>query len=95
MSPMKLALAGALITAAVTGGSQSCGIPQGSPTAPAPVSPTVPSNQFERDLLHELTRPLPYNGGDPNGPCGSWGAATKADADQMDTAWHHCMASHH
>jgi hypothetical protein len=66
---------------------------------PCPDGPHVPTVRQDNPGLYDqiqsaLNQPLPYSGGDPNGPCGSWAAADKADADQMRADWQRCMAAH-
>lgn len=65
---------------------------------PCPGGAHVPTARQENPGLYDeiqsaLNAPLPYNGGDANGPCGSWSAADKADADQMRAWWNKCMAA--
>lgn len=65
-----------------------------------PDGPHLPTARQQNPGLFDqiqsaLTQPLPYNGGDPNGPCGSWAAADKADADRLRDEYDKCMASHH
>lgn len=67
---------------------------------PCPAGPHVPTARQENPGLYDeiqsaLNSPLPFNGGDANGPCGSWAAADKADADQMAAEYQQCMATHH
>lgn len=69
------------------------------PGQPCPDGPHVPTVRQQNPELYDqlqsaLNQPLPYSGGDSNGPCGSWGAADKADADQAQAEWNQCMASH-
>lgn len=77
----------------ITAAQDNGGLHKGAPCPPGAHLP-LPQDQFP-DLWNELTKPLPFNGGDANGPCGSWSAADKADADQMQTSWQQCMATHH
>lgn len=65
---------------------------------PCPAGQRVPTARQQNPELYDeiqsaLNAPLPYSGGDPNGPCGSWGAADKADADQMRADYEKCMAN--
>lgn len=77
----------------ITAAQDNGGLHAGDP-CPAGAHLPLPQDEFP-DLWNELTKPLPYNGGDANGPCGSWAAADKADADQMQAHWQQCMATHH
>ncbi|WP_237596589.1 hypothetical protein [Amycolatopsis sp. FU40] len=43
------------------------------------------------EMYRELTRPLPYHGGDENAPCGAWSAATEKDAREMREAHQRCL----
>lgn len=43
------------------------------------------------ELYREMTRPLPYRGGDINSRCGAWEAATPEDARQMRAAHQRCV----
>lgn len=69
---------------------------------PCPAGAHLPTVRQENPALFDeivsaLSQPLPHNGGDANGPCGSWGTADKAGADQAQAAWQRCMADpqHH
>ena len=60
---------------------------------PCPAGPHQPTPQQQYPAMWSaLNAPMPYSGGDPDGPCGQWSAADKADADQMRTFWNSCMA---
>ena len=48
---------------------------------------------WEQDLYRQMTQPLPYSGGDPEGPCGSWGASTAQDAEEMAAIHRDCLAN--
>ncbi|EWM14610.1 hypothetical protein [Kutzneria sp. 744] len=62
---------------------------------PCPAGPHLPTvRQQYPELYDELTKPLPYNGGDPDGPCGSWSAVDQALAEQARAAWQRCMTAH-
>jgi hypothetical protein len=62
---------------------------------PCPAGPHLPTaRQQHPELYDEITKPLPYNGGDADGPCWAWSAATQDIADQERAAWDRCMANH-
>ena len=63
---------------------------------PCPNGPHLPTAQQKNPALYDqvsaaLNAPLPYHGGNANGPCGDWEAADQADADAMRTAYAQCM----
>ncbi|MEV6607444.1 hypothetical protein [Kutzneria sp. NPDC051319] len=61
---------------------------------PCPAGPHLPTvRQQHPEIYDALTAPLPFNGGDADGPCGAWSAATKEIADQERAAWQRCMAN--
>jgi hypothetical protein len=65
---------------------------------PCPVGPHVPTARQDNPALYNqissaLAAPMPYHGGDANGPCGEWGAADQADANAMRAAYAQCMTS--
>jgi hypothetical protein len=69
------------------------------PGQPCPAGPRVPTVRQQDPGLYDqvqsaLNAPVPYNGGNPDGPCGSWSASDQADADQMRAAWERCMETH-
>lgn len=49
------------------------------------------TDPWKADLYREMTRPLPYSGGDIDGPCGSWSAATPQDAEEMAAIHRDCL----
>jgi hypothetical protein len=62
---------------------------------PCPAGTHQPlARQQHPEIWDALTAPLPYRGGDPYSPCGSWEAATQRDANEMRAAWNTCMAGH-
>ncbi len=66
---------------------------------PCPNGPHLPTAQQQNPALYDqvsaaLNAPLPYHGGDANGPCGEWDAADQADANAMRTAYARCTAQH-
>lgn len=65
---------------------------EGDPCPAGPHEP-MPWDKYP-ELWSEMNKPLPYSGGDANGPCGEWSAATKKDADEMKTAWQKCISQH-
>jgi hypothetical protein len=59
---------------------------------PCPAGPRLPTvRQQYPALYNELMKPLPYHGGDADGPCGAWSAADKDIADQARAEWQRCM----
>ena len=63
-----------------------------------PDGPHVPTVRQENPELYDeiqsaLNQPLPYHGGDSNGPCWDWSAADQATADQARAEWNQCMAN--
>jgi hypothetical protein len=63
--------------------------------APCPAGPHLPTARQEDPGLYDvLTAPLPFHGGDANGPCGEWEAADQADADSMRAGYARCMSGH-
>ncbi len=65
---------------------------------PCPDGPHVPTVRQENPELYDeiqsaLNQPLPYHGGDSNGPCWAWSAPDKATADQARAEWNQCMAN--
>lgn len=77
----------------ITAAQGNGGLHNGDP-CPAGAHLPLPQDEFP-DIWSALNQSLPYNGGDANGPCGSWSAADKADADQRQASWQQCMATHH
>jgi hypothetical protein len=62
---------------------------------PCPAGPHLPTaRQQHSEIYDALTAPLPYHGGDADGPCWAWSAADKATADQERAAWQRCMNAH-
>ncbi|HEX9337765.1 MAG TPA: hypothetical protein VF892_17855 [Pseudonocardiaceae bacterium] len=62
-----------------------------------PTGPHVPTARQENPALYDqvsaaLNAPMPYHGGDANGPCGEWEAADQADADALRVGYARCMA---
>jgi len=49
------------------------------------------TDPWKADLYREMTRPLPYGGGDIDGPCGAWEAATPQDAKEMAATHRDCL----
>jgi hypothetical protein len=70
--------------------AQAAHLNSGDP-CPAGQHEPMPQQQFP-DIWSALTTQLPYQGGDPNSPCGQWSADNPTDAAQMQAAWNACMA---
>lgn len=88
-STTRAALLGAAAVAAgvlLTG----CNLPEQSST-PGTGTGTPFTDPTRAELYREMTRPLPYRGGDIDSRCGSWEAATPDDAHQMRTAHQRCV----
>lgn len=52
-------------------------------TCPSGPRLPMPDPGMVRDLQKELEKPLPYEGGNPDGPCGAWGTVDKDEARKM------------
>ncbi|MEV6604726.1 hypothetical protein [Kutzneria sp. NPDC051319] len=62
---------------------------------PCPAGPHLPTvRQQHPEIYDALTAPLPFNGGDANGPCWAWSADDQEHADQERAAWQRCMDAH-
>jgi hypothetical protein len=67
--------------------------------APCPAGPHLPTFQQAHpdefaEIMSAINQPMPYTGGDANGPCGSWAVPDKASADQAEVVYKQCMAKH-
>lgn len=49
------------------------------------------TDPLKAEIYDELTRPLPYSGGDMSSRCGAWSAATPEDARAVRTAHQRCL----
>lgn len=63
---------------------------------PCPDGPHMPTTRQANPALYDevsaaLNAPMPYHGGDANGPCGEWEATDQANADAMRAAYDQCM----
>lgn len=70
--------------------AQAAHLNSGDPCPAGPHEP-MPQQQFP-GIWAALTTQLPYQGGDPDSPCGQWSADNRTDANQMQADWNKCMA---
>jgi hypothetical protein len=85
-------VAGLGIAAVVAGVLLSGCEPPDLPTGNLPTGNGTPfTDPGKAELYREMTRPLPYRGGDINSRCGEWEAATSEDARQMRAAYQRCL----
>lgn len=69
-----------------------CELPEQPSTTGTGTGNGTPFTDPEKaELYREMTRPLPYRGGDINSRCGAWEAATPEDARQMRAAHQRCV----
>lgn len=64
-----------------------------------PDGPRLPTPREQNPGLYDelssaMNSPMPYSGGNADGPCGQWSAADPTDAAQMRSAYQQCMAQH-
>lgn len=90
MRALRIAVAAALAAAVLAG----CDLPAPPhrPTGSGAGNGTPFTDPEKAEMYKELTRPLPYRGGDKYSHCGEWSAATPEDARQMRAAHQRCVA---
>lgn len=64
------------------------------PDGPHLLTPRQENPGLYDEISSALNSPMPYSGGNADGPCGAWSAADPTDAAQMSTAYQQCMAQH-